>query len=117
MRTFLLFIFATSLINNAGIADPDLASLQWKKRVLVVLASSENDPLWKSQRAIAEKASAGFVGRDLTMVSEIAGKERSQEEFFHTFKFPGDEIGSMSSAPGVFYVLPPAKLPPKLSVQ
>jgi hypothetical protein len=31
--------------------------------------------------------------------------------------FPGNETGSMSLAPGVFYVLPPAKLPPKLSVQ
>jgi hypothetical protein len=32
-------------------------------------------------------------------------------------QFPGNETGSMSSAPGVFYVLPPPKLPPKLSVQ
>ncbi len=32
-------------------------------------------------------------------------------------QFPGDETGSMSLAPGVFYVLPPAKLPPKLSIQ
>jgi hypothetical protein len=32
-------------------------------------------------------------------------------------KFPGDETGSMSIGPGVFYVLPPAKLPPKLSAQ
>jgi hypothetical protein len=30
---------------------------------------------------------------------------------------PGNETGSMSSAPGVFYVLPPPKLPPKLSAQ
>jgi hypothetical protein len=30
---------------------------------------------------------------------------------------PGDETGSMSLGPGVFYVLPPPKLPPKLSVQ
>lgn len=30
--------------------------------------------------------------------------------------FPGNETGSMSLAPGVFYVLPPPKLPPKLSV-
>src|ERR1700740_3206481 len=30
---------------------------------------------------------------------------------------PGDQTGSMSLGPGVFYVLPPAKLPPKLSVQ
>ena len=32
-------------------------------------------------------------------------------------QFAGDESGSMSLAPGVFYVLPPPKLPPKLSVQ
>jgi hypothetical protein len=32
-------------------------------------------------------------------------------------KFPGDETGSMGLGPGVFYVLPPAKLPPKLSAQ
>jgi hypothetical protein len=31
--------------------------------------------------------------------------------------FPGNETGSMSLATGVFYVLPPPKLPPKLSVQ
>jgi hypothetical protein len=31
--------------------------------------------------------------------------------------FPGNQTGSMSLAPGVFYVLPPAKLPPKLSIQ
>jgi hypothetical protein len=30
---------------------------------------------------------------------------------------PGEETGSMSLGPGVFYVLPPAKLPSKLSVQ
>jgi hypothetical protein len=30
---------------------------------------------------------------------------------------PGDQTGSMSLGPGVFYVLPPPKLPPKLSVQ
>lgn len=29
----------------------------------------------------------------------------------------GDQTGSMSLGPGVFYVLPPPKLPPKLSVQ
>jgi hypothetical protein len=32
-------------------------------------------------------------------------------------QFPGNETGSMSLGPGVFYVLPPSKLPPKLSVQ
>jgi hypothetical protein len=32
-------------------------------------------------------------------------------------QFAGDETGSMSLAPGVFYVLPPPKLPPKLSIQ
>jgi hypothetical protein len=32
-------------------------------------------------------------------------------------RFTGDETGSMSLGPGVFYVLPPPKLPPKLSVQ
>jgi hypothetical protein len=32
-------------------------------------------------------------------------------------KIPGNETASMSLAPGVFYVLPPPKLPPKLSVQ
>jgi len=30
---------------------------------------------------------------------------------------PGDDTGSMSLGPGVFYVLPPPKLPPKLSIQ
>ena len=30
---------------------------------------------------------------------------------------PGDETGSMSLGPGVFYVLPAPKLPPKLSIQ
>ncbi len=30
---------------------------------------------------------------------------------------PRDETGSTSLGPGVFYVLPPAKLPPKLSIQ
>jgi hypothetical protein len=70
-ENFPTFYFATSLMNDAGIADLDLASLQWKKRVLVVLASSENNPLLKSQRAIAAKASAEFLERDLTVVSEI----------------------------------------------
>jgi hypothetical protein len=32
-------------------------------------------------------------------------------------QFSGNETGSMSLGPGVFYVLPPSKLPPKLSVQ
>ena len=32
-------------------------------------------------------------------------------------QFPGNETGSMSLGTGVFYVLPPAKLPPKLSIQ
>jgi hypothetical protein len=32
-------------------------------------------------------------------------------------QIPGDQAGSMSLGPGVFYVLPPPKLPPKLSVQ
>ena len=32
-------------------------------------------------------------------------------------RLPGDETGSMSLGPGIFYVLPPAKLPPKLSAQ
>jgi hypothetical protein len=72
MRTFLLFILATNLINNAGIADLDLAGQQWKKRVVVVLAPSENDPDLKSQQAIAAKASAEFLERDLTLISEIA---------------------------------------------
>jgi hypothetical protein len=32
-------------------------------------------------------------------------------------QFPGNETGSMSLGTGVFYVLPPPKLPPKLSIQ
>jgi hypothetical protein len=32
-------------------------------------------------------------------------------------RLPEDETGSMSLGPGVFYVLPPSKLPPKLSAQ
>ena len=32
-------------------------------------------------------------------------------------QIPGDQTGSMSLGPRVFYVLPPPKLPPKLSVQ
>jgi hypothetical protein len=32
-------------------------------------------------------------------------------------QFPGNETGSMSLGAGVFYVLPPSKLPPKLSIQ
>jgi hypothetical protein len=72
MRTFLLFILAGSLINNAGIADSDLAGRQSKKRVVVVLAPSENDPHLKSQRAIAAKAAAEFLDRDLILISEIA---------------------------------------------
>ena len=72
MRTFLLFILAGSLINSAGSADSDLAGRPWKKRVVVVLASSENDPHLKSQQAIAAKASAEFLERDLILISEIA---------------------------------------------
>jgi hypothetical protein len=45
----------------------------------------------------------------------LAGATRSQVGDGNTF--PGDETGSMSIGPGVFYVLPPPKLPPKLSVQ
>ena len=72
MRTFLLFILAGSLINSVGIADSDLAGRQGKKRVVVVLAPSENDAHLKSQRAIAAKASAEFLERDLILISEIA---------------------------------------------
>jgi hypothetical protein len=45
----------------------------------------------------------------------LAGANRSQVG--DSSRLPGDETGSMSLGPGVFYVLPPAKLPPKLSVQ
>ena len=45
----------------------------------------------------------------------LAGATRSQAGDGNTF--PGDETGSMSIGPGVFYVLPPPKLAPKLSVQ
>jgi hypothetical protein len=45
----------------------------------------------------------------------LAGATRNQVGDGNTF--PGDETGSMSIGPGVFYVLPPPKLPPKLSVQ
>jgi Domain of unknown function (DUF4174) len=72
MRMFLLFILATSLMNKAGIADPDLAGRQWKKRVVVVLAPSENDPHLKRQQASAAKVYAEFLERDLTLINEIA---------------------------------------------
>jgi len=45
----------------------------------------------------------------------LAGANRSQVG--DGSRFPRDETGSMSLGPGVFYVLPPPKLPPKLSVQ
>ena len=45
----------------------------------------------------------------------LAGANRSKAG--DSSRLPGDETGSMSLGPGVFYVLPPAKLPPKLSVQ
>jgi hypothetical protein len=57
VRTFLLFILVTSLMDHAVLADPNLAGLQWKKRVVVILAPSEDDPRLKSQRTIAAKAS------------------------------------------------------------
>jgi hypothetical protein len=44
-----------------------------------------------------------------------AGRTRSQGG--DGSQVPGDETGSTSLGPGVFYVLPPAKLPPKLSIQ
>jgi hypothetical protein len=47
--------------------------------------------------------------------SGLAGANRSQ--IGDGDKIPGDETGSMSLGPGVFYVLPPSKLPPKLSAQ
>ncbi len=47
--------------------------------------------------------------------TERAGATRSQGG--DGGQVPGDETGSTSLGPGVFYVLPPAKLPPKLSIQ
>jgi hypothetical protein len=45
----------------------------------------------------------------------LAGATRNQAG--DSSKLPEDETGSMSLGPGIFYVLPPSKLPPKLSAQ
>src|SRR3984893_11053008 len=47
--------------------------------------------------------------------TERAGGTRSQGG--DGSQVPAEETGSMSLGPGVFYVLPPPKLPPKLSIQ
>jgi hypothetical protein len=73
MRIFLLLlIFVFGVMNNESFGDPGLADLQWKNRVLVILAPSENDPLLKRERATAAGDSSGFLERDLTLVVETA---------------------------------------------
>jgi len=67
----LLFLFVTSLLSTIAVADEDLASYRWKNRVLVILAPSDNDPQLKEQRASAAASAAGYLERDLIVVTEI----------------------------------------------
>jgi uncharacterized protein DUF4174 len=67
----LLFPILACFLSMIAFADSDLASYQWKNRVLVILAPSDNDPQLKEQRASAAASAAGFSERDLVLVTEI----------------------------------------------
>jgi hypothetical protein len=64
-----------------AVADADLAGYKWKNRVLVILASSDNDPEVKEQRASAAASAAGFSERDLIVVTEIGVEGCIHREF------------------------------------
>lgn len=70
MKIFLLPIL-TGLMSVATFAANNLASYEWKSRVLVVLAPSETDGQLKKQQSIVAEAATGFSERDLTVVTEI----------------------------------------------
>lgn len=53
-------------------APPSLAALRWEKRVLLVSAAGEGDPLLREQRHIIRRWRAGADDRDLIVV-EIIG--------------------------------------------
>jgi len=66
-----LFLLLASFMSSLLFADNDLAGFQGKNRVLVLLASSADDPLLREQQAINAASAAGFGERDLIMVLEI----------------------------------------------
>jgi hypothetical protein len=55
---------------TTAFSPPDLASFQWKNRLLVLLAPSANDTELKKQQAIASEVTAGFSARDLILLAE-----------------------------------------------
>ncbi len=54
--------------------DRELAALQWKKRVLIAIAPSQQDPHLAAQRRIVEENGAGMSERQLAFY-EFAGTD------------------------------------------
>jgi hypothetical protein len=77
----LLFLFINCSMAQAGekdsVADLDLDSLRWKKRVLVLISPSESDVSFRLQKQGVASTAEGVLERDL-MVLEIIEQGQSR---------------------------------------
>ncbi|MBC3941856.1 DUF4174 domain-containing protein [Sphingomonas albertensis] len=64
------------LLAVALAASPTLAQMKWERRVLIVAAPSEQNPLLAEQRRILANWKANSEDRDLTVVEVIGNRVR-----------------------------------------
>ena len=74
-----------SLITPWPPATPDLDSLRWKNRILLIFATGTEDKQLKSEIALIDKESAGFEDRDFRIftIAEAGSAEQQLRSSFH----------------------------------
>jgi len=85
--------------------DVDLEAYQWKNRILVVFAESEETGPFKTQKRILKNEEDGVLDRDLIIVEVIEnGESRARG-----VRFPEETAGNLRRqfqvAPGAFQVI------------
>jgi hypothetical protein len=91
MAAVLVLTLATATAVTAEAASSYLASLQWKNRVLVVLAPSAQDDNLAAQRRIYQQNTAGMSERQITLVEAIGDDQRSRD-IRKQFSLAGDKF-------------------------
>jgi hypothetical protein len=64
---------------SAEASDAPLSSLQWKNRVLVVVAPSAQDDQLTAQRRIYHQNAKGMAERDIVLVEAVGDDSRSRD--------------------------------------
>lgn len=90
------FLLALSLV---AAAPPSLSAMKWEKRVLLIAAPGEQDPLLQQQRRIMRRWTAAAAERDLAVVeivgNDVTGASDTSASLRERFRLPRDGFSAL----------------------